>query len=250
MKSIWKSIMVKKQSERECWDKYWDNNNLLYVNKIVEMLEPHLTSKTKIIEIGAGSGATSLKFAEYNANVTSFDYSQSAVNLIARNAKNQNAKMNIVQGDAFNLPFESESFNICFHQGLIEHFTNPLPMLMEQKRILKKDGLLLIQVPQRYSLMTIQKHILISMNKWFAGWETEFSVLELKRLLRKAGFLPVKSAGMFRIRNLDRIQMIFLKKRLLPSSIENAYHKAMIAMEDSFIGPWIANGLIVLSRKF
>lgn len=241
--------MVKKHSERECWDKYWTSNNLLYVNKIVEMLAPHLTDQTKIIEIGAGSGATSLKFTEYNVRVTSFDYSQSAVNLIAKNAKDHNTKMNIVQGDAFNLPFENESFDICFHQGLIEHFTNPLPMLIEQKRILKKNGLLLTQVPQRYSLMTIQKHILINMNRWFAGWETEFSVLELKRLLQKAGFKPSKSAGMFRIRNLDRIQMIFLKKRFLPAALEIIYHKAMIAMEDSFIGPWIANGLIVLARK-
>jgi ubiquinone/menaquinone biosynthesis C-methylase UbiE len=213
------------------------------------MLEPHLASTTKIIEIGAGSGATSLKFAEYNVSVTSFDYSQSAISLIAKNAKEQNANMNIVQGDAFNLPFENESFDICFHQGLIEHFTNPLPMLVEQSRILKKDGLLLIQVPQRFSLMTIQKHILINLKKWFAGWETEYSVLELKKLLVKAGFSPLKSAGMFRIRNLDRIQMIFLKRRFVPAFVENAYHKAMICMEDSFIGPWIANGLIVLARK-
>jgi len=241
--------MGQRQSTRECWDKYWVKNNLLYVNKIVEMLEPYLTKGSKAIEIGAGSGATSLKLTEYDVNVTCLDYSKSAINLIVKNKAELEAEMSITQGDAFRLPFKDESFDICFHQGLIEHFRDPFPMILEQKRILKKNGLLLVQVPQRYCLMTIKKHILISLGKWFAGWETEFSVHELERLLKRAELMPFKSAGMFRFRNLDRIQMRYLKRRLFPEAFEHLYHNTMIKIEDSFIGPWLAYGLIVIAKK-
>jgi ubiquinone/menaquinone biosynthesis C-methylase UbiE len=241
--------MAQKESTRECWDKYWAANNLLYVNKIVEVLQPHLKKDMKVIEIGAGSGATSLKLTEYDTNVTCLDYSQNAINLISKNSKNLGTKINVVRGDAFKLPFEDKSFDICFHQGLIEHFRDPAPMIMEQKRILKENGLLLVQVPQRYCIMTIQKHILINLGKWFAGWETEFSPLQLKRLLRSAELVPLKTAGMFRFRNLDRIQMIFFKKRFIPYVIEKLYHSVMIKVEDSSIGPWLGYTLIVLAQK-
>jgi len=240
---------VESKHSRECWEKYWQKNNLLYVNKIVEILQSYIKPGCKVIEIGAGSGATSLKLVEYNADVTCLDYSSSAVKLIRNNTVNLNSKMNIVQGDAFNLPFEDNSFDICFHQGLIEHFKNPLPMIEEQKRILKNDGILLIQVPQRYSLMTIQKHILMFFGKWFAGWETEFSIRELNCLVKQTGLKPVKSAGMLRFRNLDRIQVRYLKKRFLPGFIENLYHKCAIILEDSIFGPWMAYTIVVVAKK-
>ncbi|MEK7315687.1 MAG: class I SAM-dependent methyltransferase, partial [Candidatus Eisenbacteria bacterium] len=44
-----------------------------------------------------------------------------------------------------------------------------------------------VDVPQRFHLYTVAKHVLIAMGKWFAGWETEFSIGELERVMRRAG---------------------------------------------------------------
>jgi hypothetical protein len=53
----------------------------------------------------------------------------------------------------------------------------------------------LVDVPQRYHYYTAMKHALIAMGKWFAGWETEFSVGQLSALMRTAGFEIVGSYG-------------------------------------------------------
>ena len=94
----------------------------------------------------------------------------------------------MVQGDAFCLPFKSDSMDIVFHQGLLEHFTNPQDILKENFRVIKPEGLTLADVPQRYHPYTVVKHILIWLNKWFAGWETEFSVRQLKNIFKNVGF--------------------------------------------------------------
>jgi len=237
------------KSTRNHWEQYWAGNNLLFTNKIVEELSPFLTDKKSILEIGAGSGTTSIKLAEYNTSVACLDYSKNSAQLIKSNMCKSDTKLQIVIGDAFNIPFRSESFDICFHQGFLEHFTNPEQLLKEQYRILKKDGVILIDVPQKYSLYTIKKHILMRINKWFAGWETEFSASQLNKLLNENGFSPLKTYGRFHIRNLDRIQMRYLKKRMLPMFIEDFYHNTIVKIENSIIGNNIGFSVGIIARK-
>jgi SAM-dependent methyltransferase len=107
----------------------------------------------------------------------------------------ENDKMDLCCGDAFSLPFMDETFDLVFHQGLLEHFHNPDDMIKEHKRVLKKGGYLLVDVPQKYHYYTVVKHILIFFGKWFAGWETEYSIVELEQKLEKQGFKIVSSYG-------------------------------------------------------
>jgi hypothetical protein len=52
-----------------------------------------------------------------------------------------------------------------------------------------------VDVPQRYHVYTLAKHVLIAANRWFAGWETEFSPSQLEGLMRRAGFRVVRTDG-------------------------------------------------------
>ena len=103
--------------------------------------------------------------------------------------------MTCVCGDATRMPFRDCAFDLVFHQGLLEHFRDPMPLLGENYRVTAKGGLCLIDVPQRFHPYTIAKHVLIAFNRWFAGWETEFSPDGLKRLMRTAGFEIVRVGG-------------------------------------------------------
>ncbi len=193
--------MTKKTSTRNHWEKFWrERKNIDEVYSNEERIYQNLKKITKfenkkILEVGAGSGRDSLKLFFDNAKVFVLDYAPQSLEIIQDLNKKQNASLQCIQADAFQMPFPDDSFDIVFHQGLLEHFRDPLPLLQENIRILKPGGLLLVDVPQRYHFYTIIKHILIFFDKWFAGWETEFSIGELKKLMSQCGVEPIHSYG-------------------------------------------------------
>ncbi|OQX85407.1 methyltransferase type 11 [candidate division KSB1 bacterium 4484_87] len=193
--------MATKVSTRDHWEKFWQERkeiDQVYSNdeRIYQNLKQITNFENKkILEVGAGSGRDSLKLFQDNARVFVLDYAPQSLEIIRSLNQQENAALQCVQADAFQMPFPDGTFDIVFHQGLLEHFRDPLPLLKENFRILKPGGLLLVDVPQRYHFYTIIKHILIFFNKWFAGWETEFSVGELTRLMQKTGFETVHSYG-------------------------------------------------------
>ena len=96
-----------------------------------------------------------------------------------------------MNADARKMPFSAESFDFVYSVGLLEHFEDPMALLAEQYRVLRTGGYLMVQVPQKYSLYTALKKVLIRLGKWpYGGWETEFSDREISALVREAGLEP------------------------------------------------------------
>lgn len=149
----------------------------------------------KILEVGAGTGRDSLELAKAGAQVFILDYSEESLKITRELALQAPGNLHLVQGDAFNAPFPSETFDIVFHQGLAEHFKNPLPLLKENARLLKKGGFCLCDVPQTFHLYTVLKQLLIALDKWFAGWETQFTMPQLRKLMKSAGLEVVYEYG-------------------------------------------------------
>ena len=181
---------MRRVSEKKHWDKFWASSKELddvygTDGRILENLEKYVDLAGRhVLEIGAGTGRDTDIIAGRNADAYALDYSEESLTLMSSSLEHP---VRVVCGDALSLPFRSESFDVVFHQGLLEHFRNPGDLLDENIRILESGGLLLVDVPQRYHYYTVLKHILILFNKWFAGWETEFSVRELKGLLEERG---------------------------------------------------------------
>ena len=190
-----------KSSTRNHWEKFWDEKKEInQVYSTGDRIFSNLKSVTelknkKILEVGAGSGRDSFQLAHEDADVFVLDYSPNAFNIINKLNEDSKIKVKCIQADGLQMPIPDKSFDIVFHQGLLEHFRDPLPLLLENYRILKPGGLLLVDVPQRYHIYTAIKHFLILINKWFAGWETEFSIKQLNQIMKNAGFETKKEYG-------------------------------------------------------
>lgn len=192
--------MAKRISERKHWDEFWDGAERVeevYSNE--GRVEHHLSRVTApagkwILEVGAGTGRDGLNLARRGAFVVSLDYSPSSLRMI-RSQLTGDERVSLCCADARALPFRAGVFDAVFHQGLLEHFREPAVLLEENHRVLRDGGLLLVDVPQRYHYYTVVKHIMISLGRWFAGWETEYSPGRLERLLRRCSFSVVTSYG-------------------------------------------------------
>jgi ubiquinone/menaquinone biosynthesis C-methylase UbiE len=189
------------RNDKNTWDKLWRVRKRMYVYRNVLTTAEHclggMIGKT-ILEVGCGRGATLREFARRGAYTFGLDYSEEALE-ICRRLQAEDRDMlqgTFVNGDARSLPFSDSSFDFVFSVGLIEHFEEPVALLLEQCRVLKPEGHLLIQVPQKYSLYTAIKKILIAFGKWpYGGWETEYSDREIVTLTKKANMAPTSVYG-------------------------------------------------------
>ena len=195
---------MKKTSNKNILEKYWQQKDhqpmVIHEEMLRQITNYHppaggsITNK-KILEVGAGMGGDSVFLAKKGADVTVLDFSREALEQVKENAEKEGILFNYVEADALDMPFKNDSFDIIFHQGFLEHFNNPEDYLKEQHRVLKKGGYLIVDVPQKYTAYTIKKHFAIRQNKWFAGWETEYSPRELRSIMEKCGFSVVNMYG-------------------------------------------------------
>lgn len=195
--------MKEKKSERSHWDDFWRRGRDLdeiYDNdgRIPRELGRRIdVTGMKVMEVGAATARDSAMLAGEGAVVIALDYSHEALKLAREAADRAGAELLLVCGDALALPFGEESLDVVFHQGVLEHFRAPLPLLRENARVLVPGGTLLVDVPQTFHVYTLMKKILIAFNAWFAGWETQFTVKSLSELLRRAGLEPSGAYGRF-----------------------------------------------------
>lgn len=117
---------------------YWGEHTARYV-----FASPYIENKT-VLDIACGTGY-GLGFLKGKAKrVTGVDVDIEA----AREALNEcDEKSSVLLGDGLNLPFDDESFNVITSFETLEHIYERPKFLSELKRVLQKDGVLLLSTP-------------------------------------------------------------------------------------------------------
>ena len=129
------------------------------------------------------------------AKVVVLDYTRSSFPVITRQAAQLGLTVHPVCADALRMPFREGDLSLVFHQGLMEHFRDPMPLLRENARVLHSGGHLLVDVPQRFHVYTLAKQVMILLDRWFAGWETQYSPAELEAYVKRANLRVVTTYG-------------------------------------------------------
>ncbi len=192
-----------RSSTPEHWQKFWEEADTLDLDdvygtdgRLVREITGlgDLTGK-RVLEVGAGTGRDAVALVRAGAEVLTLDYVPGSLGLTIKAADLSGVTVSPVCGDGTGSPFADNTFDVVFHQGLLEHFRDPLPMLRDNIRILKPGGTLVVDVPQTFHYYTLGKRFLIVINKWFAGWETEFTIDELENLVEAEGLTVTRSYG-------------------------------------------------------
>lgn len=78
----------------------------------------------KVLEIGCGSGSSTLHLAKNGRICTALDFSKSSIDLLNRAAGELNLRVETKLADARKkLPFLDNAFDVVFQAGLLEHFS-------------------------------------------------------------------------------------------------------------------------------
>jgi ubiquinone/menaquinone biosynthesis C-methylase UbiE len=231
------------RSGREVWDRVWKSHRH-------SDAEPHeallaalertvgLPKGRKVLEVGADSAGDSLALAQGGGFCVALDFSLSALRVTSVFSRRADQPLALVRADALELPFPDASFDIVFSQGLIEHFSEPNELIREQLRVLKPGGVLLVDVPQRWNVYTVWKYYLMMRGKWFAGWETEFSLRDLERMIGECDGRVIGSYGwgyfpslLFGIRNAHTYDVRHRTRWRIPGTVRAAIEGIWSSLE-------------------
>lgn len=184
----------------EQWGKIYNekiyNQILADINKgkksfqTIEMLKLS-NAQEKILEIGSGSGATSINLALENRKTTALDFSKECLNLTKKIAENLKCSVDLVYADATKeLPFSDDDFDIVFQAGLLEHFEKEkrIELLKLWSRVGKKT---ISIIPNAASIAyRVGKAIMEKDGSW--GYGKELPQYSMKQEYQLAGLKVIE----------------------------------------------------------
>lgn len=106
----------------------------------------------KVLEIGAGLGTDLAQFAKNGAIVTDIDLSAGHLAHAKRNFELRGLDGTFIHHDAERLPFDDDSFDLVYSNGVIHHTPNTRQVVSEIFRILKPGGRTILMVYAENSL--------------------------------------------------------------------------------------------------
>ena len=147
-----------------------------------------LTNNPKIIlDIATGTGDFAVSAAKYtDAKITGIDISQGMLNVGIEKVrkKNLNNRISLQLADSESLPFNDNTFDAITAGFGVRNFENLNKGLLEMKRVLNKDGIVVIlepSTPKYFPLKQFYKlyfhHVLPTIGAWISKDKSAYSYL-------------------------------------------------------------------------
>jgi|ERR1039458_1422301 2-polyprenyl-6-hydroxyphenyl methylase/3-demethylubiquinone-9 3-methyltransferase len=127
----------------EGWDNPYDIRRRLEV-VFDELLDGQGLQGKFVLDAGCGYGAFSRVLAKKGARIVSCDIAEKLVRLASSKYQTRG-----VVGDAIQLGFADNSFDLVITSEMIEHTLSPTAALHEMARVLKPGGTLILTTPNR-----------------------------------------------------------------------------------------------------
>jgi len=171
-------------------------------DKRLKLIKKHIKKDDKILEIGCGSGNL-LRFIECD-NIFGIDISENMVKEAKKTISNGTFEI----GDAENLPYENDSFDKVLISEVLYYLPDVDKAISETRRVLKKDGLILITtLNKKYNFVKTLVNLFkigvhddvslpyISYKKLKESLEKSFKIEEIKAIPIK--YVPAKFSLIF-----------------------------------------------------
>lgn len=110
-----------------------------------------------VVDIGCGWGRWSVAAGRAGLRPIGVDIHLDAVQAAARVSRQLRVHANFVCAEADNLPLKPACVDAFFSYSVLQHMgrTKVLKLLRESSRVLKNDGVCLVQLPNRYGLLSL-----------------------------------------------------------------------------------------------
>jgi len=195
---------------KDTWDTVWEKQQIRQsaLHSLIYFLREHYFSSTfarfarkritgLILEVGCGTAQCSLKIIAKGTDIIGADFSSSALQ-VAKKYSASNKLIKFVVTDAFNLPFNENTFNAVWSVGLLEHFETPSLALTEMRRVVKPEGKVIAIVPYKYGPLGMLNYGFQKLGKeWIWEEETPMDQDEMYRIFEQAELRNINVQKMY-----------------------------------------------------
>lgn len=140
------------KKSRESIEEYFKwrlDRNQIVIDKLDKVKK---IKNQKILEVGCGYGPLLKLLSDMGAIVVGTEVDGKSLT-IAKKLLRNTKRIKLVRVKNSLLPFENNSFDSVILFDVIEHVKNPLEMINECKRVLKKGGILYVEFTPYYSIV-------------------------------------------------------------------------------------------------
>ena len=172
-------IVSKKYNELTFADKYNAHKKLAKLG-----LKYYKKENAKVLDLGCGTGLSSIEFFKKKFKVTGIDISKG---MLIEAKKYPYTKL-IHQNLEKPLKVQDNYFDIIILAGIMEFIKNPLKLFLEIKSKLKKEGIFILTIPKKYP-----KHSYLREKLKRKSYSQE----EIEKIFYKANFTKIKQKQIF-----------------------------------------------------
>ena len=110
-------------------------------------LLPHLRPGSTLLDVGSGPGTITADLTERVApgRVTALEATEEALALTAAELAGRGVEADLVTGDAHDLPFPDDTFDVVHAHQVLQHLADPVTALRELRRVCRPGGLVAVR---------------------------------------------------------------------------------------------------------
>lgn len=183
------------------WYEKTTRKDLDEFRKVAERLRAIAPENGAVLEVAPGPGFLAVELARGGKlRVTGLDISKTFVELARKNAAEAGVRAEFRQGNASEMPFADNSFDVLVCRAAFKNFTQPQKALREMRRVLRPGGKgVIIDLCRDASMAEIKQYVdglgLSKFDRWWTLITFRFMLVpraykkeDLERLVQATGF--------------------------------------------------------------
>ena len=161
-----------------------------------EMISHVPKGADELLDIGCGTGFFLAELVREHPRAIGFDISHEMLKVSEQYVPGAR----VVTGDAEKMPFADKSFDVVFCKGSLHHMRDHVGFLADCRRLLRKDGVLIMSEPCNDNpIIRLARALLYKKSEHFDEGDQGFTRAGILKLCEQAGFemTTVKKYGVF-----------------------------------------------------
>lgn len=219
-------------------------------HRIVNSLFYNSFEDARMLDVGCGNGAQTIKFSDDVKFLVGID----ASHIAETELHTSGSKIEFVKGDALVLPFEDEVFDIVTSFEVLEHIKDDYKAVQEISRVLKPGAVFFFSVPNRWWIFETHGAVVPGLNwiPWnrvpFLGWLP--GVIH-RRISRARTYTLRRAINLINDCGLDTIAKGYITAPLdvLPAGWLREVLRRRLFKDDITGNPLLAVNLFVAAKK-